>query len=377
MRYFSLMLFVSLLFACKQNKKDAPATTATAGTSYTITGEVTGAAENDMVVMQLLGTEKSDTAYTRGSTFEFKGATAEPVMAQIYLPQQLKEKSRPLSLVVENANINIEAHVDSLHKGMVAGGVANTDYNTLKKVLASFDNGIEPIVAKAQQAQGQNDFASLQMLQQDYIRKVEERQEGIVQYVREHPTSIAAAYFVYQDLVPEQKITLIETAFKAFDPSIAQHLYVQKIKAALDVTRLSAIGQPAPELALTTPEGKKVALSSLKGKYVLVDFWASWCQPCRQENPNVVAAFNKYKNKGFTVLGVSLDENKAAWKQAIAKDGLTWPHVSDLQGWSSPAAQQYGVQAIPANFLLDKQGVIIAKNLREEALHNTLEEVLK
>lgn len=140
----------------------------------------------------------------------------------------------------------------------------------------------------------------------------------------------------------------------------------------------TAIGSTAIDLDYPSPSGKNIKLSSLRGKVVLVDFWASWCGPCRRENPSVVAAYNKYKGKGFTVYSVSLDQDKARWVSAIAQDGLLWEnHVSDLKGWSAEPAAKYGVQSIPAQFLLDKDGKIIAKNLRGEELDRKLEEILK
>jgi peroxiredoxin len=134
-------------------------------------------------------------------------------------------------------------------------------------------------------------------------------------------------------------------------------------------------GQEAPEISLPSPEGKNIALSSLRGKYVLIDFWASWCKPCRAENPNVVRVYNQYKDKGFEIYGVSLDRAKDAWVQAIAADKLPWVHVSDLQFWSSAAAQTYGVSAIPYTVLLDREGRVVAENLRGAALAAKLAEL--
>lgn len=136
------------------------------------------------------------------------------------------------------------------------------------------------------------------------------------------------------------------------------------------------IGSQERDIALPNPEGDTLRLSDLKGQYVLLDFWASWCRPCRHENPNVVAAYKKYHDKGFTVFSVSLDSQKSRWKQAITQDGLVWPtHVSDLKGWKSSAAQLYHVRSIPHSFLIDKEGNIIANNLRGEALQNKLKSI--
>ncbi|HEY3403807.1 MAG TPA: TlpA disulfide reductase family protein [Ohtaekwangia sp.] len=145
----------------------------------------------------------------------------------------------------------------------------------------------------------------------------------------------------------------------------------------VDNMKLLAIGQPAPEISLPDTTGNVVKLSSMRGKYVLVDFWAKWCGPCRQENPNVVKAYHKFKDKGFTVFGVSLDRNKKDWIQAIKQDGLTWTHVSDLKYWQSEAAKTYNITGIPFSVLLDPDGKIIAKNLRGKALDDKLAEVLK
>jgi len=175
-----------------------------------------------------------------------------------------------------------------------------------------------------------------------------------------------------------------ENEFPFLD-SLAQKLNSTNIKSPfveifvnqINSKRKLAIGQIAPDITLNNPEGLPVSLSGLKGKYVLIDFWASWCGPCRQENPNVVKLYNKFKNKNFEIFGVSLDKEKDSWVKAIEKDGLTWVHVSDLQSWNSAGGRAYQINSIPATYLIDPQGKILAKNLRGKDLERQLEKILK
>ncbi len=153
------------------------------------------------------------------------------------------------------------------------------------------------------------------------------------------------------------------------------YTHAKDLITMVDKMKATAIGQPAPEISLPDPSGKVIPLSSMKGKYVLVDFWAKWCGPCRRENPNVVRAYKKYKDRGFTVYGVSLDRSKDDWEKAIAEDGLTWTHVSDLKYWQSEAARTYNISSIPFSVLLDPNGIIIGKNLRDKALDDKLAEI--
>jgi len=195
------------------------------------------------------------------------------------------------------------------------------------------------------------------------------------EYILKNGKSVVAAYLAISNAYA-YSLEDLKAINKAMDPSVANSAYVKKLAEREIILGKVEPGQPAPEFTLNDTTGNPISLSSLKGKVVLVDFWASWCGPCRAENPNVVAAYKRFSSKGFTVFGVSLDTDKDKWLQAIAKDGLTWPHVSDLIGWDNAAAKQYGVMSIPASYLLDKEGKIIASNLRGEELVKKLEELL-
>ncbi len=203
-----------------------------------------------------------------------------------------------------------------------------------------------------------------------------QRSVKIDEFIRNNPASIVSAYVLYRDfsyrLSPEE----IESNVALLDKSFQSTQYVKVLNELKTVLRRVAIGNKAIDFTSIDPSGKQVKLSDQFGKYILLDFWAAWCGPCRQENPNVVKAFQKYKDLGFTVVGVSLDKSKEAWVKAIKDDNLTWTHVSDLAYWNSAAASLYGIRAIPGNFLLAPDGTIVARNLRGVALDQKLDELL-
>lgn len=202
------------------------------------------------------------------------------------------------------------------------------------------------------------------------------RNLNIENFIKEQPASIVSAFVLYRYFSPGLSPEDIEKYTQLLDKSLAHSQYVKLLKKLPAVLRTTGIGTKAPDFELPNPEGKLVRLSDHYGKYILVDFWAAWCGPCRRENPNVVRVFNKYKEKGFTVFGVSLDSKKDAWVKAIQADQLFWPQVSDLKFWDSEPAKLYGIRGIPGNVLLDRSGKIIARNLRGEELEKKLSELL-
>lgn len=287
-----------------------------------------------------------------------------------------------IDLILDKSNL--EVNVDGNSSGGFFEIKGSRDIEFIKKVQAMQQAvGSTPEATKlgaefqkAQQAGDQKKMLELQLQYQELASKANDQ---IAELIKKEPASLAVINLLQSGQTLDKD--------KYFDAYIATS---EKVKAAwpnsahvkdfvsmVEKSRTLAIGQMAPEIALPNPEGQIVKLSSLRGKYVLIDFWAKWCGPCRRENPNVVRAYQAYKDKGFTVFGVSLDRNKADWVQAIEQDGLTWTHVSDLKYFQSEAATLYNINSIPFSVLVDPKGVIVAKNLRGAELHSKLEEIFK
>lgn len=258
----------------------------------------------------------------------------------------------------------------------VTGSKNMDDYQRLMVMKTDMDTRVAGWTQQYTEATQKKDQKRMEAIQRDYegaekmmVTKVKALLPGM-------GTSLAAL-FATNFLNPETDFPTLDTLARRFEKENPNSPQAKSFIGNMARIRGVMVGSEAPEIALNDTTGKSVPLSTLRGKYVLIDFWASWCGPCRQENPNVVRMYNKFKEKGFAIYSVSLDQSKANWVKAIRNDNLTWTHVSDLKYWQSAAAQQYGVQAIPQTFLIDKEGKIIAKNLRGDALEQKLEEVLK
>jgi len=250
-----------------------------------------------------------------------------------------------------------------------------TEFNKLKNSEAAKIEVIKADFEKKVEANPDQRAALVQQMSPMYMNAIKELNTAIAKFANDNPKSLVSFYAISLLNPTGNEAALVAYAEKVDDElkkNTAVKNFVEK------VTKLKAvqIGQQAPDFSINTIDGKTIKLSDFKGKYTLIDFWASWCAPCRNENPNVVKAYNKFKGRNFTILGISLDKDKAAWAQAIKQDGLTWTHASELNDFNGASVRLYQVESIPSSFLLDHNGKIIARDLRGEELDNFLNNTL-
>lgn len=366
MKNFIVLAAFSLLFACTPKAPMA---------GYKIIGNIQGLKTDKVYLFRFVDKKwtPKDTATVQEGVFNFTGNVELPEMCRIVI----NEEQPYIQFFLENSEITINANIDSLRNFKVAGSKTQDEYLVYLGTEEKY-RAVEDSLSKLWHiADSTKNNKEKNRLDSAYEANWQSQLADVKTFMSKHKASVVAPYLAMTRLMGNSEVSELDSLTNQLDTTLRKSLYTQILNETIALLKKVEIGQPAVDFTLNTPEGKPLMLSSLYGKYILIDFWASWCNPCRQENPNVVKAYKKYKAKGFDILGVSLDKDKTKWEGAIKSDKLTWHHVSDLKGWDNEVAKLYGIRSIPSNVLLDKKGVIIAKNLRGEKLEEKLKELLK
>jgi peroxiredoxin len=381
-RILMLLTVFSVIISCNKAGEN----------EYIISGTVKGIADGKTVILEKQDGMGQfvplDTVKVKNGKFVMEGSAKEPEIMLI----QVEALQGKVPFVLENGDISIVIDKDSLQKSKFSGTFNNdvfTKFNDdmskfqkeFQKKLKAFQNAN---MAKMNAAQEAKDTIVINKLMKQYQEIQKEGMEYYVKFAEGNPKALLSALIVDSMLNdPAVDLARVKKIFASFSSELKSYKPGKSIKSKLDkigkpitVAPSANVGSAAPDFTAPNPEGKSISLKQSLGKITIVDFWASWCKPCRAENPNVVALYAKYHAKGLNILSVSLDKEASAWKAAIAKDKLTWNHVSNLKEFEDPIALQYGINAIPSIFILDAKGVIIAKDIRGEELNAKIASLL-
>jgi len=345
---------------------------------FAINGDLRGDLENGTLIFLKRADEQGrpidlDTARIEEGKFEFRGEAGAPELHYIFIDQH----NGNIPVVLEEGAISVSGQKDSLTYTKVKGTPQNDLFADFLETSRSFSDRAMSMSDDMRTATMQQDSAGMTSLRDEYGELQEEAKQFELDFVTENPNALISAILLNRMLtmgiLPQAEV---KELYEALSAEIKATAPGKSIKDKLDKSVATSIGSKAPNFSAPTPTGEELALNDVLGKATILDFWAAWCRPCRAENPNVVRVYEKYKEKGLSILGVSLDRKADDWKKAIKDDGLVWNHVSNVQ-YFDEIAKLYNVNAIPATFILDENGIIVAKNLRGPALEQKISELLQ
>jgi thiol-disulfide isomerase/thioredoxin len=339
--------------------------------NYKITGYLRGAEGVAVSLMKIVGSQRVNinAAIVKNGIFIMEGKAIEyPEMTFLMTPG----KNEQTVFFLENSEIILSGHIDSLAKVKVTGSKTQDDYLAYLAKLNPLKEKFESRIKDFQSARNDNDTARISMLNKELTEISGELLAAQKDFIKDNPGSYTVPV-IFNGMAGLLSIEETDAILKSLDSGVAKTAVVLAIKERNEALKTVDIGKKAPDFMLNDMNGNPVSLSSkTRSKLLLIDFWAGWCAPCRKENPNLVKIYKRYKEQGFEILGVSLDRTREVWVNAVTTDSLGWTQVSDLQYFNSKVAVLYSVTSIPANFLLDRNGIIIAKNLRGEELSNVV-----
>ncbi len=372
-KLFVLLISIALFASCNNNGDNKNSSEANSGnTNYTISGTIDGdfagavylkkRGDGDWILL--------DSTTAQNNAFEFKGSVIDPEIYYI----QFEGNNQYCRLFVENSEIGIKVNINDIRNPEVTGSESDKKFKEFQEQSSAYEAQLNEMWGNMKTAKQAGDDATAKIWENKLDSVDALRQQFALDYATENNESIVSAFVVYLNSYSYDE-TQLEVVLNNFSPEVKNSEYAKTLQEKVNIMKKVAIGKKATDFTMNDTEGKPVALSSLYGKYLLIDFWAAWCSPCRAENPNLIATYNKYNAKGFEILGVSFDKTKDDWLKAIKDDHLTWLQVSDLKGWGNEAGKLYGIGSIPSNVLLDPDGVIIAKGLRGDDLNNKLKEI--
>ncbi len=364
---FLLCILTVLIISCKSTKEN----------EFIVEASIDGVENGTKVFLKKADANKPpvsvDTVTVENGAFTIKGISEIPEIHYIFIDGIRGN----IPVILEEGVVNVTVNKDTLSQTKIGGTPSNDAFYSFIKdsrAIGEKVNGVRKDMAKAQQ---ERDTATMNALRDEYFEIREEAQNFELKYAEEHPESYVTLLLIQRYLYRnEQPVDKIKSLYDQLSDKLKLTKEAKDIQEKINDMEKVSLGSIAPDFSGPTPEGASLALNDVKGKVTIVDFWAAWCKPCRIENPNVVKLYNKYHEKGLSIIGVSLDRKAEDWKKAIEDDGLVWNHVSNLKHWQDPIAKTYNVKSIPATFILDETGTIVARDLRGEALEAKVAELL-